>query len=651
MRKRLLDNRALARTAVAVLALGLAALAGVAVWSTASTEQAAAKMRSANDVNNAWNKIFVRVSTEIEVMNDFLRDQESGPEPLASVIGSAAPSLDWFDHHGAQAHPAQMMLVRSAYDAFTLSLRAVVEASRAGDRIVVAQQSGQAALAGAAMRKQLTVDIQVADLEINDYLDTVRKDNRGVQTAAALAVSVDLALLVLCAILLLGYQRSAERQAQASRHEATHDPLTGLGNRVLLDGRLREAVDRAARTGQRVGLMLLDLDGFKAVNDTLGHHYGDVLLRQVAANLAGCVRMGDTAARLGGDEFAVLLPHVGSTEHATTLAERVLAAVQHSADLEGIAVDVSASIGVAVYPTHSDNADQLMQHADIAMYAAKRGLLGTAVYAIPANDQSPKQLVLLGELRRAMSKNELILHYQPKFDSASDRICGVEALVRWQHPEYGRLAPGEFVPMVEESSLMEPFTEHVLAMALEQCRRWAVDGLRLPMAVNIGARCLLNRAFPAAVADRLAAAGVPADMLTLEITETALIRDPDLALQVLTGLHALGVRLSIDDFSTGYSSMTFLTTMPIQELKIDRSFVSPMREDARKGVIVRAIVSMAASLDLQVVAEGVEDQETWAELAAMGCAVGQGYHLGRPVSAEDLTAWLADREAALVALR
>jgi diguanylate cyclase (GGDEF)-like protein len=582
-------------------------------------------------------------------MSDYLRVPDDGVEPLASLVGSAWPQLGWLEKHEKSSERGQVTLVRAAYGSFTLSLQGLVDAARRGDPVGIGVQAAQASLGAAALRKQLTSAILLERIELKEYLNRVGQNTGRLRTAAMSVIGVDLALLIVCGALLLAYQGRMERYADSSRHQAQHDVLTGLGNRMVLDERLNRAVAHARETGEPVALLLLDLDGFKRVNDTLGHQYGDLLLQQVAGRLTGAVRVSDVVTRLGGDEFAMLLSGIGSVDGAAAVAEDVLAAIAEPMDLDGMPVDVAGSIGVALCPTDSSDGHQLMQHADIAMYSAKRGQLGVAVYADPMNEHSPSQFALLGELRRGIERDELVLHYQPKARTDTGEICGVEALVRWQHPERGLLTPAEFIPLAEQSGLMNQLTDHVLAVALEQSRRWRHEGWHLPVAVNIGARCLLNPAFPEEVAERLARAALPAEMLTLEITETALIRDPQRALDVFVRLRQLGVRLSIDDFGTGYSSMTYLTTMPVHELKIDRSFVSDMRQDASKKVIVRAIVSLAQSLGLSVVAEGVEDAQTWAELVAIGCGIGQGYHLQRPMPPTILVRWLSGRTGALVA--
>jgi EAL domain-containing protein (putative c-di-GMP-specific phosphodiesterase class I) len=306
-------------------------------------------------------------------------------------------------------------------------------------------------------------------------------------------------------------------------------------------------------------------------------------------------------------------------------------------------LDVDGSIGVALYPEHGGDASQLLQRADIAMYAAKRARLGVAVYQPSLDEHSRKRLILLGELRRAIDEGELLLYYQPQADMRTGRVNGVEALVRWQHPQHGLLGAGEFVPPAEQGGLIEPLTRWVMAAALAQCGRWQLEGLRLPVAVNVAAGCLLDPRFPDQVAQMLAERQVPAGLLTVEITESAIMTDPARAREILTRLGELGVRLLLDDFGTGYSSMAYLRALPVHQLKIDRCFVTQMHDEASDQAIVRAVLSLAGNLGLEVVADGVEDRGTWAALADLGCDTGQGELLGRPMPAEELAIWLAER--------
>ncbi len=428
---------------------------------------------------------------------------------------------------------------------------------------------------------------------------------------------------------------------RALTRQAFTDQLTGLPNRALLHDRTEQAIRLAGRQGLTAALLLLDLDRFKEVNDTLGHHHGDLLLQQVTERLHGTLRDSDTVARLGGDEFAVLLPQITSIQEATAVADKLSAAVEAPFTVDGLTLDVDASIGVAAYPDHANGADELLRRADVAMYAAKATHTGYTVYDPTLDQHSPRRLGLLGQLRRALGAGELVVHYQPKADVRSAKILGVEALVRWQHPEHGLLGPGEFIPLAETTGLIRPLTSYVLNAALRQCRAWLDAGQELSVAVNLSARCLLDLTVPDEIARLLEDTTVAPERLVLEITESAIMTDPTRALEILNRLHALGVRLAIDDFGTGYSSMAYLKSLPVHELKVDRSFVTHLRDSQSDAVIVRSTVDLGHNLGLRVVAEGVEDEATLKELATLGCDTMQGYYLARPMPAAELAAWLA----------
>jgi diguanylate cyclase len=406
--------------------------------------------------------------------------------------------------------------------------------------------------------------------EATASLTGLRNRQHALLPAAFAAAGVGLLALAGFLLLVLGYQRQLIRQAAASHHQALHDPLTGLPNRELFADRVGQAIRTADRQLRPAALLLLDLDRFKDVNDTLGHHHGDQLLDEVATRLTGVLRQVDTVARLGGDEFAVLLPEVDA-EGAPAVAEKLRVALHQPFTLDGVGLDLDASIGIAVYPDHGGDAAELLQHADVAMYAAKQTHAGFIVYDPAVDQHSPRRLALLGGLRRALERDELVLHYQPKADLRSGQVLGVEALVRWQHPAHGLLGPGEFIPLAERTGLIHPLTRWVLDAALRQAGQWRRAGHHLSIAVNVSTRSLLDRDFPDQVADRLAAWQVPAGSLVLEVTESAVMADPALALDVLGRLHALGVGLALDDFGIGYSSMAYLKALPVDELKVDRS--------------------------------------------------------------------------------
>ncbi|MEU6485617.1 bifunctional diguanylate cyclase/phosphodiesterase [Streptomyces sp. NPDC046887] len=430
--------------------------------------------------------------------------------------------------------------------------------------------------------------------------------------------------------------------ARARAEEQLRDPLTGLPNRQWLLERTWSALEEAEGEGLRAALVLIDLDRFRSVNDTLGHLAGDRLLLQIADRLQHALPRGAEAARLGGDEFAVLLPVADSTTSAQRIARQLVGDLSSPLDLDGLTLVLEASAGVAVFPDHALDAEGLLQRADVAMYQAKRDRTGVEVYESKRDSNTPDRLGLLGDLRRALDAGDVELHYQPKvrFDGA---VAGLEALVRWVHPERGRVPPDEFIAIAESSGLMPHLTEYVLDTALAQVARWRAQGIEVPVAVNVSPRDVHTPGFAGSVAARLARHGVPAGSLQLEITEHVLLEDPQRAADTLAGLTGHGVKMSLDDFGTGYSSLVHLRRLPVSELKIDRSFVARLAVDTEDAEIVRCTVDLAHSLGLLVVAEGVEDDETWGRLRDLGCDAVQGWLVAAAMPPAECTSWLHAR--------
>ena len=448
-----------------------------------------------------------------------------------------------------------------------------------------------------------------------------------------------LALLYLLLFPIVGRaSRTLRLNARDSRHQALHDDLTGIPNRRQLLARLELDIERE----RPFALLMLDLDRFKEVNDALGHTHGDRLLCEVAARLGRTVRHGDLLARLGGDEFALLVADAGDAATGLELAERIAAVLHEDFVIGGVPIFVEASIGVAVYPGHGQTAEALLQAADIAMYAAKRAGTSCEAYEPERDRRAPDQVARLGELRRAIEHDELVLHYQPKVDLRTGQVSGVEALVRWSHPDRGLIPPGEFLPLAEHTGLIVPLTTWVIDTALAQCRAWREAGIDLPVAVNVSERSLLDPRFPDHVAELLASHELSGERLQLELTERSLIGDLRVASGVVEGLHAIGVNISVDDFGTGYSSLSRLRDLPINELKIDRSFVTDLDEGGQGAAIVRSVIDLGHHLGLEVVAEGVETAQTLGELRELGCDAAQGFVLLRPAAAESVTAWLLE---------
>jgi diguanylate cyclase (GGDEF)-like protein len=444
--------------------------------------------------------------------------------------------------------------------------------------------------------------------------------------------------------LVLSASRTLRRAAEENAELALYDVLTGLPNRKLLRERVEQALRVTERSGRKIALLLLDLDRFKEVNDTLGHHYGDLLLQQIGPRLEGVLRTGDCVARLGGDEFVVLLTGPGGLEGAETAAERIVSAFAAPFQLADVEVDVDVSIGIALSPDHGRDFGALLQRADIGMYEAKAARSGWAVYSSAADAGTPQKLAMVGQLRKAITSSEqIVLHYQPKADLRTGRICGVEALCRWEHPTRGLLPPGEFIPLAERTGLIHPLTMLVLDCALGQLATWDRQGIDLCVSVNISARSLLDERLPELVQRMLHEHAIAAERLTLELTESAIMADPSRAIATLTALQALGVALAIDDFGTGYSSMAYLEQLPIHQLKIDKSFVRKMTAGSTVAAIVRSCIELGQNLGLSVIAEGVETADVWNQLTDLNCDQAQGYYLARPMPASALMIWLSKR--------
>jgi diguanylate cyclase (GGDEF)-like protein len=426
-------------------------------------------------------------------------------------------------------------------------------------------------------------------------------------------------------------------------HQAHHDELTGLSNRKLLIRKLEDTLAQAAVSGTKVGFLLLDLDrGLKEVNDTLGHAVGDRLLRLVAHRLTHSIRPGDMVARLGGDEFAVLLPAVKEASAAREVAARLRAAVAEPIRLEGMSFVIEVSIGIAMYPDDATAGELLMQRADVAMYLAKQRRSGVERYVADLDRNSPSRLALFGDLRRALDRGELELHYQPKVYLADRRVAGMEALVRWQHPERGVIAPADFVPQVQQSYLMREVTAFVIDGALTQAALWRQAGVGVQVSLNVSGRDLLDSGLADLVAEGLARHNLSPDALLLEIDERVLTSEPAHSVATAEALAEVGVALSLDDFGTGYSSLVRLKRLPVSEVKIDSSFVGRLLESPDDEVVVKSIVDLAAALGIRSVAEGVESGEVANALLAMGCVAAQGWHFCKPLNAASATAWLAE---------
>jgi diguanylate cyclase (GGDEF)-like protein len=507
------------------------------------------------------------------------------------------------------------------------------------------------ALAGVAYF--IVNDILVAEalalLRKHSFIDSVMEDLRyqAMTTGALCALSpLVVAAMDSSAWLLplfippLGAVYWSAKAARDREYRSLHDSLTRLPNRKQLLRVLAEAIDEAGRSKNHVALFLLDLDRFKEINDTLGHDLGDRLLQLVGARLEKTMRPQDLVARLGGDEFAVLLADVPDLETAEDIASRTRMALNKPFVLDGLSLELEASVGLAMWPLHAEDASTLLQRSDVAMYVAKDRRTGIEIYDPEKDSNSTARLSLLGDLRRAIEEGELELHYQPKAHLPDGVVVGVEALLRWRHPARGMVPPDDFIPAAEQSGVMRPLTRYVVDCALAQVAAWRARDLDVQVAVNISMRDLHDPEVVPFLRRRLQAYDVPASALLLEITENVLMADPNGVAGTLHGLDELGVALSLDDFGTGYSSLVHLKRLPVSEIKIDRSFVQRMDEEDDDATIVRSIIDLGEALGLRVVAEGVETASAWQALVQMGCDAAQGWFLSRALPPAEATAWL-----------
>ena len=487
-------------------------------------------------------------------------------------------------------------------------------------------------------------DVITNDLlsEQTEHLATYAVSQASAQADSRWLAGGSLTIFALGLVVLALFGWSSRANRRLVERMATTDPLTGLPNRSAFAAGLQLALADGRPT-----VLTVNLDGFRDVNDRLGHRIGDLLLVEVGRRLADSVREHDVVSRLGGDEFGVLLPD-GDPQSGPTTAARLIESFNEPFVIGEVIIDLEVSVGGATAAPGTD-VTTLLQQADIAMHTAKRQRSGFHQYAEDHAQDTAARLTLLGDLRRALDVDDQIaLHYQPKVDVGTEAVAGVEALARWQHPERGPIPPGEFIPVLETTSLIHRFTDRVLVLALAQCRDWLDAGHRVPVAVNVSTRSLLDTSFPDRVSALLAETGVPGALLCIEITEHTVMSDPATTIEALRRIRALGVKTSIDDYGTGYSSMTYLKLLPLDELKIDRSFVHDMARDHANRALVRSTVELGRNLGLTVVAEGVEDVETHAALHSVGCDLAQGYHFARPLPGDVLTARLRQTAEALL---
>jgi diguanylate cyclase (GGDEF)-like protein len=423
------------------------------------------------------------------------------------------------------------------------------------------------------------------------------------------------------------------------QHLAYYDVLTGLPNRTLLHDSLQKAIFEAKSGNRPLILLVMDLDRFKEINNTLGHHSGDIILKQTGDRLRNALPETATLARTGGDEFAVVLPDTDA-EGANRIADSFIKSLKEPFTLEGIPINVNASIGMVPFPGYGDDANTLMQYADMAMYRAKNIKSGLTIYSPQYNQYSPERLALIGELRHSIDSDQMFLLYQPKIDLKTGRPVGVEALVRWQHPRLGVIPPNQFIALAEHTGLIKDLTLWVIKEALRQSHAWIQEGIHVCVAVNLSMQNLQVPELLKQIKELLSTSSMAPDNLRLELTESTIMRDPEHSMEILAQLAAIDIHFSIDDFGTGYSSLGYLQKLPVDEIKIDKSFVINMMEDENSIAIVHSIIELAHSLRLKVVAEGVENKETMKRLGLLGCDMAQGYFISRPIPGSELKAWL-----------
>ena len=624
------------------LVIVLLAVSAFAVWSALWTNRLGEQAIASNLLADRYAAAAAALAEQVSLAARYRL--EPGPQMRSRLDGaaeklkSALASIADRSESADQATARRLLEVQAAYQAQLERMMAAVDR---GD------QTGASLLDKGEIAPMFSlVENMVGEAAARYHAESMQAVQelgaRGAFNAKATpAVFVlGLALVGIFSSVLRQTKIQLTHQRAQALHASLHDALTGLPNRTLLSDRFAQALRASRRDGFATGLLLLDLDRFKEVNDTLGHHYGDRLLVQIGVRLAGALREVDTIARLGGDEFAVLLPSVKGLDGALEVGRRLRAAMLEPFDIDGVVLEIEASIGVVISGQHGNDPATLMQRADMAMYEAKQKGQGVGAYSPDIDQHSPERLAMLGQLRRGIAQGELFLHYQPKISLDSSEVIGVEALVRWKHPERGLVRPDEFIPFAEHTGLVGPLTRCVLDLALAQVRRWADAGHRIPVAVNISTRNLLDDSLVNQVSELLARHGVSARMLKLELTESAIMLEPQRAAHVLGRLHALGVRIAIDDFGAGYTSLAQLKTLPIDELKIDKSFVMTMQTDRSNALIVNSVVELGHNLGMRVVAEGVECAAALGALSGYGCDVAQGYHLCRPQTADAFLEWL-----------
>jgi diguanylate cyclase (GGDEF)-like protein/PAS domain S-box-containing protein len=642
--RRIARRGRLAALGIVVILLGVS---GFAVWSSRVTAAAARDAVTASRLSDTYDRAASAVVSEESLERKYRL--EPGPSVRASYDAATANFVsalrDGAAHGGADDQVFVAKVLAQQADYLAAINRMFTQVDLGNTAAVLKIDGGEVDPTFGVIEGEVTTERSAQDALATSKLSDLKHLERLTSQLTPAVFGLGLLVAGLLAGLGRGYRRLLWAERADAFENSLRDPLTGLPNRALLADRFEAVLDTATRSGATTALLLIDVDRFREINDTFGHKYGDQVLTLIGRRFAAVVGAGDVVARIGGDEFAIVLPDVGDLASAMEIAANLQDALETSFHVEGVELEVDASIGIVLSGEHGTDAATLLQHADIAMYAAKNRNVGILAYSREIDEYSPERLALHGDLRRALELHEIVLYYQPKVSVESGEVVGVEALARWQHPTQGLLYPDSFIPLAEHTGLIGPFTSYMLDAACAQARIWADKGSPMPVAVNLSGRNLLDEHLATEVADLLAAHGVSASLLELEVTESAIMLDPVRARQLLQSLSDLGIRLSIDDFGAGYTSLSQLKSLPIDELKIDRSFVMTMSSDARDALIVQSVIELGQNLGLNIVAEGVETAQALATLRGFDCDIAQGYYIARPAPVEVFDAWLATRRS------
>ena len=611
------------------------------MWSAVSTRQVAERAIASNTLSDHYAAAATAVAAEESLERKYRL--EPGPDVrrrFDKATDDMRAAMELVRRNGTARDQAIADQVAAAYGPYRRAIDRMFDAADRGDTTLVLKIDND------EVDPRFDAIENLVDKTADSHHAAALADLAGLKQREAFNAQatpgvflIGFVFVVLFSSVLRRTRAQLDQQRTKAVHDALHDALTGLPNRTLLADRFEQALRADKRTSSTTALLLIDLDRFKEVNDTLGHHVGDQLLAQIGPRLAGALRGADTVARLGGDEFAVLLPDVDGLSGALDVASRLRGALAEAFKVEDVELDIDASIGVVISGIHGDDAQTLLQRADIAMYVAKQQNRGVVMYDPENDDHSLERLSLLGQLRRGIERGELFLQYQPKIDLKTREVVGVEALVRWQHPDRGMVPPNDFIPLAEHTGLIGQLTMSVLNMALAQVKVWADGGHHIPVAVNISARNLADDAFADKVNGLLVKHAVASSLLEVEVTESAVMLEPEKAARILNALHVIGVRIAIDDFGAGYTSLAQLKNLPISELKIDKSFILTMHNNPDDAMIVKSMVDLGHSLNMKVVAEGIETAYAVNTLADLQCDIGQGYYLCRPALAEAMMQW------------